>query len=256
MRSRSWQCLRLEVAPAVVLVAVVASDCAAAPSRDADVLARCAAIPATRYVTGLIGNPDGMQTYYERSRCLQEAAVALRAPALCNGVRARHSWFFDGSAFSPEACRRLVARQVRHDVAATVKLQPPQRLQSIAVARDGNGRDFDVLVRTTGGDGIGMRLRLSLVTATGTESVAYDGMQPMGSTPEALRVLLRDAAVARALAAQPPGMPLRLRARLEKTMTSDSERAVYSHAPHWPRVSTSETIFDPSRLSWHPDPAG
>ena len=255
MRSRAAQCLRFAFAPAWVLVAMVAGDCAAAPSRAADVLARCAAIPATRYVTGLIGNPDGMQTYYERSRCLQEAAVTLRAPALCSGVRERHSWFFNGSAFSPAACRSLVARQVRTDVVATAKLQPPQRLQSIAVARDGNGRDFDVSVHTTGGDGIGMRLRLFLINADGTESLAYDQVQAMGSSPEALALLLPQADVARALVAQTSGAPLRLRARLEKTMTSDSERAVYSHAPGWPRLSTAETAFDPSRLTWHPEPA-
>lgn len=255
MRPRPMQLFRPLLLPALALVAIVAGDCAAAPSNRGELQARCAAIDADRYVTGLIGNPDGMQTYYERSRCLQEAAVTLRAPALCDGVRERHSWFFDGSAFSPKACRILVARQLRHDVAATAKLPPPQRLQSVAVARDGNGRDFDVSVRTAGGDGIGMRLRLALVTANGTESVVYDQIQAMGNSPEALRLLLPGAAVARALAVQSPGTSLRLRARLEKTMTSDTERAVYSHAPGWPRVSIAETAFDPAQLVWHPDPA-
>jgi hypothetical protein len=249
------QRLRPLLAPALALAAMVAGHCAMAQARDAALPARCAAIPAERHVTGLIGNPDGMQTYYERSRCLQEAAVTLRAPAICDGVRERHSWFFDGSAYSPEACRILVARQVRRDVAASAKLQPPQRLQSIAIARDGNGRDFDVSVRTTGGDGIGMRLRLVLVTADGTEWPAYDRMQAMGRSAEVLTLLLRRADVARALAAQAPGAPLRLRARLEKTITSDNERAVYSHAPGWPRMSIAETGFDPARMAWHPDPA-
>ena len=101
----------------------------AADEAPGDQAARCASITPDRYVTGLFFNPDGMQTYYDRSRCFDELAVERRDASLCARVLERHAWWLDGSQMSPGACRRRVAEQERRDIEAARRLQPPQRLR-------------------------------------------------------------------------------------------------------------------------------
>ena len=50
-------------------------------------LANCEEIDSHNYQTGLWLNPDGYRSYYEKSACIQRAAIAFRAPSLCNKVK-------------------------------------------------------------------------------------------------------------------------------------------------------------------------
>ena len=54
-------------------------------------------------------NSPGTQIYRERSRCYLYAAVQGGVPALCDEVVEAESWLLDGSYFSPQSCRKLVA---------------------------------------------------------------------------------------------------------------------------------------------------
>ena len=88
---------------------------------------RCRLIPPHCGPTGLIFNPAGMQSYYYRSQCYHELAIALLNEAHCAAVVERQSLIFDGSHFSQQACLATV-RQIHADRAAP-------RIEPDAVAR-------------------------------------------------------------------------------------------------------------------------
>jgi hypothetical protein len=235
---------RIHPTCALLLVGVFTGDVAAGGPEAASGLDACAAIPANSHVTGLFFNPEGMQTYYERARCYQELAVRLRDSALCARVEERRSWFLDGSAISSSACREAVAAQQRRDVATAARMRPPQHLRDIAVVRDNNGRDFDVLVRTTGGNGVGLWLTLVLIDATGRRHMLHSAPQPMDDRPAELSIFIPVERVP----ATPPGGTLRLQASLERKPADADERAVLALAKGLALRSSAETQFAPAAL--------
>ena len=235
------------IACAVLFAVAACSGAVRAGDPEADGASRCAAIPGGRYVTGLLFNPDGMQTYYDRARCFQELAVTQRDARLCGRVVQRRSWFLDGSAISPSACRARVAEQVRRDTEAAARLLPPQRLRDVVVERDNNGRDFSVRVRTTGGDGSNLRLTLAVVDASGHERPLQSGLQPMTRNPETVSIFIPAPLLAKASGAR-MDRPVRLRATLQRELAGPEDRAVHAHAPGMPLRSSVETVFVPAAL--------
>jgi hypothetical protein len=228
---------------------VAAAGCGSARADDsrADEPSRCASIPGDRYQTGLLFNPDGMQTYYDRARCFQELAVVLRDPRLCARVVQRRSWFLDGSAISPGACRKRVTEQIGRDADAASRLQAPQRLRDVAVERDNNGHDFSVRVRTTGGDGMSLRLTLAIVDASGQERPLQSEPQSMTRDPEEVLIFIPAPLLAKASGGH-MDQPLRLRATLQRELADPDDRAVHAHAPQMPLRSSVETVFVPAAL--------
>jgi len=82
----------------------------------------CRLTPPKCGPTGMIFNPDGMETYYYQSQCYAELAYSTLDEEYCGRVVERRSLFLDGSYYSPGACRSRV-RQFKLDVAA-VKVGP------------------------------------------------------------------------------------------------------------------------------------
>ena len=228
-----------------VLLAAAAHGVAAAEAPGHSV-ARCASIPADRYQTGLFFNPEGMQTYYDRSRCFDELAVELRDARLCASVLERHAWLLDGSQMSPGACRQRVAAQEHRDVEAARRLRPPQQLRQVDVERDNNGRDFSVRLQTSGGDGRSLRLTLAVVDSAGHAHVIHADAQPMDDRPGDIRVFIP--ATRLASSGVPAGQPVRLRASLERVLAGPDDHAIYAHAPALPLRSVAETTFVPASL--------
>jgi hypothetical protein len=73
----------------------------------------CDRLPRRAYVSGLIFNPEDRQTFYVRSNCYFEAAVATRDTALCALVREKRHLLLDGSYYRAERCRLAVERAGR-----------------------------------------------------------------------------------------------------------------------------------------------
>ena len=120
-----------------------------AERRDADVK-RCAAIDTAAYQTGLAFNPDGYRSYYERSKCLQDAAIRYRDGSLCSDVRERRDRLFSSWGYSASRCRARVAEETAKDIAAVEELKRQYvrghvTLTDFRIELNGNGRDFDVL---------------------------------------------------------------------------------------------------------------
>lgn len=214
--------------------------------------ARCAAIPADRYSTGLIGNPSGFETLYERSACVQQLAVELRDHRLCRQARERTSWFFDGYGISPAVCDRMVTKQIQEDATDALRLRNLQKLTAIALTRDGSGRDIDAHLRTSGGVVASYQLTLSVFADDGAEHVLRSERQPLDDQPGRLVLMVTLPTLTRALAGHPLDRPITFRARLELVPASLDELAVYSHLPRHGLNSVVETSFVLSSLQREP----
>src|SRR3546814_11460888 len=59
---------------------------------------RCRRMDPADYVTGLLFNPPGMKTYFQRSSSLQAIAGDYRDASLCEVGRKRNSMLFAGTA--------------------------------------------------------------------------------------------------------------------------------------------------------------
>ncbi len=137
---------------------------------------RCQAIDEEAYSTGMIFNPKGQETMFERSRCFQELAAEERDPSLCDKVVERKSWFFDGSAISQVSCRKLVTLRIDKDArqAASKDFSLLHRLRSVAFARNGNGKDFNFELNTEGSMSGAYEFALLFSPASGGETVLIE----------------------------------------------------------------------------------
>lgn len=173
-------------------------------ARKAVRLARCLAIPEEEYRTGLIFNPRGYATLFRRSGCLQKLALDERDPLLCDQVRERRSWIFDGSGTSPENCRVLVAARIEKDEqeAAVKDFETIHRLVSIRFARNGNGRDFDLTVVTEGSFAGSCELEVAPASpGLGDPVWIHKNVYRYGATNEPRHIWLDRGALAAALGA-------------------------------------------------------
>ena len=173
-------------------------------ARKAERLARCLAIPEKEYSTGLIFNPSGYATLFHRSGCLQRLALDERDPLLCDQVRERRSWIFDGSGTSPENCRALVAARIGKDdqEAAAKEFETIHRLVSMRFARNGNGRDFDLTVVTEGSFAGSYELEVALASpGLGDPVRIHKNVYGYGATNEPRHIWLDRGALAAALGA-------------------------------------------------------
>jgi hypothetical protein len=115
-------------------------------------LEACMIIAEDDYSTGLLFNPPGHKTFFHRAECLQNLAIDEHDPELCRHVRERKSWFFDGSAISPDVCRARVSERLEDDQKNLERFLKvgPYKITSIVIRRNGNGRDYDVLLDAEG----------------------------------------------------------------------------------------------------------
>lgn len=145
---------------------VLAFDYAEARSKAVN---GCEAIDPSASQSGLYFNPDGYRSYYERSRCFQEAAVLFRDPALCEHVTRRWSLLSSSWGYSAARCRQLVAEGTAADRAALERLRTAYatggiKLRDFRVERNGNGRDVDIIPTFTGSYGNGYTLTFEILS--------------------------------------------------------------------------------------------
>ena len=141
-------------------------------------------IPEHEYSTGLLFNPVGYKTYFHRSECIQRLAIDERDLALCDQARERKSWFFDGSAISPGACRMAVDMKLDEERAELEQFlqAQPYRIESVTIRRNGNGKDYDVLLDASGDYAARYSFSLGVRTATGLDEIFEDSSYYSSST--------------------------------------------------------------------------
>jgi hypothetical protein len=144
-------------------------------------LAQCEAIPWSDHQSWMIFNPSDLQTVYRRSQCLQRLAREERDSTLCAKVRERKALLLDGSGISPERCQRLVAEQITKDITAAQQLDTLHQLKQVRFVRNGNGRDIDIHIVTSGNAYNRYRLTIELNDSHGTViGRIYNDIQMVG----------------------------------------------------------------------------
>jgi hypothetical protein len=162
---------RRDVAFLVCLIASLPPFRAAASDyaqRKAAASQHCQTIDPGEAQSGLAFNPDGYRSYYVQSECFQNAAVQFRDASLCNRVRRRLSVLWSSWGVSAAQCEKLVAQGIAADraeidVEKRKYLAGPPRLRSFRIARNGNGRDFDILPEFSSGYAHGYGLTFEIV---------------------------------------------------------------------------------------------
>lgn len=219
---------------------------------------RCQAIDEKAYSTGMIFNPKGQETMFERSRCFHELAVEERDPLLCGKVVERKSWFFDGSAISQVRCRNLVAQKVERDTrqAASKDFSQLRRLRSAVFARNGNGKDFNFELNTEGSMSGAYRLALLFSPAGGGQTVSItDETNRFGGSDSRKIFLLRRALLRQKLGDtfEQKEWTATVTLQLAKTQYN---RFYYDAIPAAFRSSRLETRLHFADLpSWKPEPS-
>ncbi len=217
-------------------------------------LEACMSIPAHEYSTGLLFNPPGYKTYYHRAECLQKLAIDEHDPELCLAVRERKSFFFDGSAVSPAACRASVSERLEEDRRDLEQFlgTTPYRISSLVVRRNGNGKDYDVLLGTAGAYAGRYRFTLSARTPTGEIPVLASSHYL--STNNTLQLFLPAAELEMALGAGWLTQEWRMRGELS-LMRDAQNRFWYDRIPRNAASDASEfTIAFDQLAPWVPEP--
>lgn len=137
-------------------------------------VSRCELIDPRASQSGLLFNPEGYRTYYERSACIQRAAIAFRERELCVQVKRRYALFSSGWGYSRSNCRDLVDAGIAEDSAELEVLRQnyfagPVRLISVRMERNGNRRDYDFIPRFADGYQAGYQLDFYVTDGSGTK---------------------------------------------------------------------------------------
>lgn len=219
-------------------------------------LQTCMSIPAHEFRTAMLFNPAGYRTSYNRSVCLQQLAIDEHDPELCLGVRERKSWLFDGSSISPGACGARVSEVLTADRKALARFLEtrPYKIASIILRRNGNGKDYDVVLDTAGGYHGRYVFTLSARTPS-NEVTILDTSHHLGPSTGTLRLLLRAADLERELAAGWTTKEWRIQGELSLERDAQN-RFWHDRIPPDAASDSSEFTIVFDRLApWVPEPS-
>jgi hypothetical protein len=182
----------------------------------------CEAIEPGKSQSGLILNPDGYRSYYERSACFQKTAVEFRDVKLCDLVRRRRSLLSSSWGYSTGNCRTLVTQAMDADRRELEDLKRQyaagrMELRDFAIARNGNGRDYDAIPVFAGTNGHGYTIALEILPPGGSPVVIHsDGyyVDPRGG----LRLFIRQHDITSRFPAFEPGRTYQVRAAATFTL--------------------------------------
>lgn len=225
-------------------------------------LNKCESFPAEAYETGLLFNPSGRRTYYERSRCLQGVAIEWRDTDLCGRVKERRSLFFSGNAISEKACKRAVAEQLAEDLqhAESIRSEDFHRPVSAHFERPHYaGGHFRLHIETKGSHAGTYQIRIGVLMNASSASSAVDGdatdhyiiedaRQALGSEGRSLVKTIDQQQIFEVFRNQSMDREVRVRINLELPPRSHEDQFVLALLPIESRRSTFDMQVDFSKL--------
>jgi hypothetical protein len=204
--------------------------------------ARCATIPAADYRTGLFFNPKGFRSMFVRSECVQNLARDLRDESLCAQAVERTTWLFDGSGVSPAACTQQVRAQIARDQQDAARIIGTHRLTGVDLARNGNGRDVDLLVNTAGTYAHAYQLTVAVLDEASRSRAIFEARQPLGTADAHLRHFVTRDRLGTAVTSSTEAT-VTIVATLELVADTLDEAGVYQHLPRGMGFSqTGQTV--------------
>lgn len=218
-------------------------------------VAACRSISASVYSTGMIFNPAGYETMFERSRCLQRLAIDERDVVLCSEVKERKSLFFDGSGVSEQSCRTQVSERLDRNAQefAARDFTTIHRLKSLEFSRNGNGKDFDLVVITDGSYAgrYDLDIRISTPNSSGPVSIEQKSY-PYGGPNVPRTIFLRRSLLADRLGGPIEDMELTFEITLQLAKTAGN-RSYYDRIADDLRTSRLTVELRLSELPpWRP----
>lgn len=245
--------LRAVAAALALLMLASAGGASAAgfPCRACDLKAseveRCRRIDPDEYSTGLFFNPPGMKSLYQRSSCLNALAYTYRDKSLCEEVRERKSLFFDGSAITRENCERRVREARAGD--PVVVIAEVKRLAEVRWFRNGNGRDFNVHVMTSGSYPHTYELTVLMLDEAGAPGqVLWRNSYGKRAVDQQFQVRIPEPDMSVAAAALGLQPPYRFRITFALVEPGLAEVAQFASMPLEERESSVEQTLDPYGL--------
>ena len=250
---------------AVAAGAAAAADAYA--TQRAEAVRTCQAVNPDAYQSGLWLNPDGYRSYYERSRCFQDAALRFRDPGLCDQVRRRRALLSSSWGYSEARCRELVASGIDADRRALAERREayhraPVRLTGLRIVRNGNGRDYDVIPRFSGSGAGGYRLTLHLQPARGTSVLVHEGGYHVSGAASRLRIYLPAREIRARYPAFAEDVAYQLIATLELSIGQGSQSGLWRREfveAQFPEVERRQSLIRRvvfGELTFEPEPAG
>jgi hypothetical protein len=215
--------------------AALAAAGVAYPELRSAAVGRCEAIDPRATPSGRFFNPDGYRSYYLRSLCFQEAAVAFRDPALCRRVKRRRSLFSSSWGYSRQNCEKLVDEGVRADRESIRALkrayaQGHVRISDFRIEPNDNGRDFDMIPSFAGAGGHAYTLRFELLPTDSPPLLLHESGYFLKGPGDSVRVSLPAAEIRARFPAFEPTERYTVRATLEYSIGAGGENGRWSDA--------------------------
>ena len=194
---------------------------------------KCYAIDPSAHQSGLFFNPDGYRSYYERSRCLQNAAEMFRDETLCHDVKRRWSLFSSSWGISRRRCKELAQQGLAKDVLAIESLKRTYaeehvRLVDFSILRNGNDRDFDIVPIFDGRDSHAYTLIFDLVIPNRAPVLLHSSGFHLTGSSDRIRIYVPRAEIRKHLPEFSEHERYRVRARLEYSIGSGHANARWS----------------------------
>ncbi len=213
-------------------------------------VASCSSIDPDESRSGMVLNPDGLRSYYVRSKCFSDAAVTYRDAELCGEVRRRWLSPFSSWKVSSSECEKQVADGIRNDEAALTErkrayLAGHVELAGFTVYRHGNRRDFEV-VPTFGGTGRGTYLLTLTLVASGQRHDIHNSGYSIDSGTSNIGIYLRASDISAAYPGFSPAGTYDLEATLTYAIGSGTTAGRWSDDfinRHFPTAERSEHLM-------------
>lgn len=247
--------------------ATAAAGADAYGAQHAQAVGACQAVDADAHQSGLWFNPDGYRSYYERSRCFQEAAVRFRDAGLCDQVRRRRALLSSSWGYSASRCRELVAAGIDADRRALAERREAHRrdrvlLTGLRVMRNGNGRDYDLVPEFSGSGAAGYRLTLQLQPPDGTPVLVHEDGYHISGADSRLRIYLPAREIRARYPAFAEDVAYQVIATLELSIGHGSQNGLWRREfvdAQFPEAErrqslTRRVVF--GELTFEPEPAG
>jgi hypothetical protein len=207
-------------------------------------LENCTTIDPGEYQTGLALNPEGYRSYYQKSACMQRAAVKFRDESLCKQVRRRYALFSSSWGYSKKNCLNLVAEteaKDRHELAALRQQysEGPVKLVDLQLEANGNGRDFDFVPHFADGFTHAYHLSLFLVEKNGDSYPILEYGSYLQGSEDNIRLYVTRADLLKHFPGLQFGHPYTLEAKLKLSIAMGRQGG-------WYREDIIEDIFPQS----------
>lgn len=210
----------------------------------------CNSIPKNKLQTFLYGNHPGVQTYYERSFCFEQLAINERKLELCDYVKEHKAkaLFLDGSDISKESCQKSVKEKIQNDKNDSKYYSGRQNIDQAFFTLDGNGKDYDFIIKTSGDKARPYKLTLELFDNEQILGTLYSGNNTFTPPTNTFRIYIKKTDLLNIL----KGIPLDKVYKAKLSLKLNLNDFLVNYIPEQDRIIEKYIDINFSKLTWKP----